>query len=1077
MVAMSAVPSIVVAQCSVADLDGNGVPDVCPPGSNYIEGTAAGETLQGSNGPDCIFGLGGDDLILGRDGDDYICAGDGADEVVAGGGNDTVFGEGGNDDLRGGPGNDFIDGGDGDDVLEGGAGDDTLNGGAGNDQIFGGAGADSLSGQDGDDTLSGGGGNDTLSGGNGTDTLDGGGGTNTCVEEVPGTSERLTNCDAVTYASVAAFQVFRSEHGVNVTWDTTTEVGAVSFRLWRLDPDGTFAWVGEVVAAPDGSPHGATYFLRDEAAPTDGPAEYIVEERTVSGGSVQYGPFSGSPQLADARDRRLQTGASQGRAPRRVALRHLSRPIGVRPMPAFERKSGEAVTQAVLVVDSPGVIDVDATTIAETFETSAETAANLIRSGNLHLRLLGESVAWHEVGDGTALRFVAPEIRSPYSSHHRYLLSLGLGRRMETGTLVEQATSEPHVYLDTAHLEENVFPGPTGGPDPRQDLFFWHALAPNAQAVIPVNLPALSGTAAQELRVYIHGATEHPDQPHRVELHWNGQSLGVFDTLGRQRHTITVSLDGVPTAADNELIVKQQVAGEAPPVVYIDAVEVDYARLAEADAPTFHFGGSEDGVHSVRGLTTETARLYDVTDPRSPRDYGDVLLDASGGFGFSASGSALRFLAAGPEGISRPLEVTARFATDLRSAHHQVDYVIIAASHLVADAQALADLREADGYRVLLADIEDVYWEFAHGEPDPLAIRTFLAFATREWERAPRFAALIGKGNLDYRDLMGFGGNWIPSPLAETDGGLFPSDSMLGDVIGSDGVPEIAVGRLPVTSAEELIRIVDEIRTFEAGRETFQAVFVADDSSHAEFAAASLALAAWSTPARTQSIDLNADALGDARDRLFSLWQGGLGWVSYVGHGGIDRLASEGLLTSEDVPALAEMQSAPVVLGWSCNLTRFDIPGYFSLGERLVIDGGSAGVFSATGWSNHVDTDAFRSAFSEAAFASDAETIGDAMIRAHQAARDAPVALHRVYLLLGDPALRLREAKAQPNPPPVPSPDPDAPGEPVGGPREGNDVIGSGSGCEITSPGAHRGPFGLGLWVVGLAWAIRRRRA
>ena len=54
--------------------------------------------------------------------------------------------------------------------------------------------------------------------------------------------------------------------------------------------------------------------------------------------------------------------------PHRVALRHLSRPVGVGPMRAFERKSGETVTQAVLVVDSPGVIEVDAATIAETFD-------------------------------------------------------------------------------------------------------------------------------------------------------------------------------------------------------------------------------------------------------------------------------------------------------------------------------------------------------------------------------------------------------------------------------------------------------------------------------------------------------------------------------------------------------------------------------------------------------------------------------------------------------------------------------------------------------------------------------------
>ena len=1070
------VPSMAGAQCATDDLDMNGVPDVCPAGSNYIEGTAAGETLRGSNGPDCIFGLGGDDLIRGRNGDDYICAGDGADEVIGGGDNDTIFGEGGVDDIGGGNGDDFIDGGDGDDVLQGAAGDDSINGGAGNDQLFGGAGADALSGEDGDDELDGSGGNDALSGGNGTDTLDGGGGTDTCVEEVPGTSERLSNCDTVTYASVRGLRLIRSEQGRTVTWETTTEVGTVAFRLWRREQNETLRWVGEVAAAPDGSPHGARYFLRDPGAPVNGPVEYLLEERTVSGGSVQYGPFLVSPSLADPRDTFLRAQGSGGRLGRQVTLQRFSRESLMRPTASFSRKNAAAPTDAILVVEGSGLIEVDASSVGEVFEFPGEAVADLIRSGGLRLRLLGQTVAWHAIDDGSALRFVAPPNRSPFATNHRYLLSIEPGALMEARVLVEGAGSEPHMYADTRHLEENVFPSPTGGPDPRLDLFFWHALGPDARAVMPVDLPGLSEPSAEELRVYVHAATEHLEQPHRVELFWNEQSLGVFDFLGRTRHTITVSMEGVPVAFDNELIVEHQVAGEAPPALYIDALEVDYVRTAETDADTFGFGGSDDGEHVVRGLSASSVHLYDVTDPAAPEHYGRAALDEAGQFRFSAQGAGRRFFAAAPESIAVPFEVTPRFASDLRSTEHVIDYLVIAASHLVEDARVLTEFRESDGYRTLLVDVDDVYWEFADGEPDPMAIRRFLSFARSQWEVGPQFVVLVGKANLDYRDLLGAGGNWVPATLASTDGGLFPSDAMLGDLVGFDGVPEIAVGRLPISSSEELARIMDAIRTFESNHESMNALFAADDSQSAEFVAASEILAGWASPERTQTLDLNTESLEDGRERLFSMWQGTLGWVSYVGHSGIDRVATEGLLTLDDIPALSEAQSAPVVLGWTCNLTRFDIPGYASLGEELVTSGHSAGVFSATGWSNHVDTDLFRSAFTEAAFASDAETIGEAMIRAHEAARGAPVQLHRVYTLLGDPALRLRAPKAQPDPDPDPMPDPEPPSEPVGGPGLGNQQVGSGSGCEIASPGVGGGPAGLGLLVVGLALAIRRRR-
>jgi hypothetical protein len=1076
-VAMSAVPSIAAAQCSTDDLDMDGVPDVCPAGSNYIEGTAAGETLRGTNGADCIFGLGGDDLIRGRNGDDYICAGDGADEVIAGGDDDTIFGEAGVDDLGGGPGNDFIDGGAGNDELQGAAGNDTVNGGAGNDQILGGAGADALSGEDGDDALAGGGGNDSLSGGNGTDTLDGGGGTDTCVEEVPGSSERLSNCDAVTYAAVSGLELFRGRRGPTVAWETMTEVGTVAFRLWRRDQDETLRWVGEVAAAPDGSPHGARYFIRDPAAPTDGPVEYVLEERTVSGGSVQYGPFMVSPSLADPRDLFLRAEGIRGRMARGFTLKRFSQTRSVRPTLSMQRKNAEAPTEAILTVDQPGVIEVDAVALAEAFGLSGDAIADLIRSGGLHLRLMGESVAWHGVDDGSALRFVAPENRSPFARHHRYLLAIEPGALMEARALVEGIGTEPHSYQDRHRVEEDVFPGPTGGPDPRQDLFFWHALGPDSQAAMPVALPGLSAQAAQELRVYVHAATEHPEQPHRVELLWNEQSLGVFDFFGRTRHTITVSMEGVPVALENELIVEHQVAGEAPPALYVDALEVDYVRTAETNASSFGFGGSEDSEHVVSGITASTVHLYDVTDPAAPVHYGEAPLDESGRLRFNAEGAGRRFLAASPDSVASPLEVAPRFATNLRSTQRSVDYVVIAATHLVEDARALADLRESDGYRTLLVDVDDVYWEFAGGEPDPIAIRRFLSFARSQWEVGPRFAVLVGKANLDYRDLLGAGGNWVPAALASTDGGLFPSDAMLGDVVGFDGVPEIAVGRLPISSSEELERIIEAIQSFESNHESMDALFAADDSASTDFAAASAILAEWARPERTQTLDLNTEPLEQAREQLFSMWDGTLGWVSYVGHSGIDRVATEGLLTLDDIPALSGTQSTPVVLGWSCNLTRFDIPGYASLGEELVTAGNSAGVFSATGWSNHVDTDLLRTAFTAAVFASDAETIGDAMIRAHEAARGAPVQLHRVYALLGDPALRLRAPKAQPDPGPDPVPDTEPPAEPVGGPRAGNEPVDSGSGCEIASPGVGGGPPGLCLLLAGLVLAIRRRRA
>ena len=66
--------------------------------------------------------------------------------------------------------------------------------------------------------------------------------------------------------------------------------------------------------------------------------------------------------------------------------------------------------------------------------------------------------------------------------------------------------------------------------------------------------------------------------------------------------------------------------------------EVDYARLAEADAPAFRFGGAEDGAQSVTGLSADTVDLYDVTDPRAPKHYGEVSVEPPGHLSFTEAG-------------------------------------------------------------------------------------------------------------------------------------------------------------------------------------------------------------------------------------------------------------------------------------------------------------------------------------------------------------------------------------------------------------------------------------------------------
>lgn len=102
------------------------------PPFNEVAGTAAGDLLVGTPGPDRIRGFASTDLLLGLSGDDELFGGDGADLLGGGPGDDLLDGGAGSDLLVGDGGVDVLRGGPGADVLVGGP-EDTFDGGPGTD--------------------------------------------------------------------------------------------------------------------------------------------------------------------------------------------------------------------------------------------------------------------------------------------------------------------------------------------------------------------------------------------------------------------------------------------------------------------------------------------------------------------------------------------------------------------------------------------------------------------------------------------------------------------------------------------------------------------------------------------------------------------------------------------------------------------------------------------------------------------------------------------------------------------------------------------------------------------------------
>lgn len=246
---------------------------------------------------------------------------------------------------------------------------------------------------------------------------------------------------------------------------------------------------------------------------------------------------------------------------------------------------------------------------------------------------------------------------------------------------------------------------------------------------------------------------------------------------------------------------------------------------------------------------------------------------------------------------------------------------------------------------------------------------------------------------------------------------MFASDSKFGDIEGNDGIPEVAVGRIPVLTSDELLYYIEKIKAYETSggiNSSTRVMMLADNpDSGGAFAVDSNEIASLlPTSLYAEKIYLGAIPLDDARTMIIEGMKNGTAFVNYMGHGALDRFAAEGMLTSGDVPILEGSGEFPVVAAMTCVAGRFSMPGFDCIGEKLVLaeDGGAAAVWSPTGFSMNSDARILNEEFIKILFQQKEKVLGKAVLRAYKAygERGCESNLPLIYSLLGDPALNVR---------------------------------------------------------------------
>jgi hypothetical protein len=238
------------------------------------------------------------------------------------------------------------------------------------------------------------------------------------------------------------------------------------------------------------------------------------------------------------------------------------------------------------------------------------------------------------------------------------------------------------------------------------------------------------------------------------------------------------------------------------------------------------------------------------------------------------------------------------------------------------------------------------------------------------------------------------------------------SDDALAD-FDDDGLAEMAVGRLPVRTAQEAAALVAKLIAYEKGVQGDPlergALFVSDRPEGYDFQAAAGELRTQLPAAMTVQMINREDAdPATVRNQIITGINRGPALVTYLGHGSVGVWTGDGLLTVTDAPALTNGTRLPLFVMTTCLNGSYMELGTDSLGEALVKapQGGGIAAWASSGLTEPGGQVSITERLYQILFGAEPVRLGDAIRTAKSTTNDTDI--RRTWILLGDPTMRVK---------------------------------------------------------------------
>ena len=480
-------------------------------------------------------------------------------------------------------------------------------------------------------------------------------------------------------------------------------------------------------------------------------------------------------------------------------------------------------------------------------------------------------------------------------------------------------------------------------------------------------------------------------------------------------------------------------------VGYLDYFTISYEKELKAfNDNLIFFSNPLNGTikYSVHGFSNSNIKVFDITNSVNVMQ---VNIDSVSGsqcwFQFDESSTQRsKYYALGNDIYKTPINPTEIQNSNLRGEQQGAKFIVVTNKQFKSAANNLKTYKETQApvtISTYVADIENIYNEFSGGQTDPTALRDYLKYAFDNWQIKPQYVLFFGKGTYDYKNIEGYGDNFVVTWQSEESLLLinsYTTDDFFARVSGADNVVDLAFGRITCSNLDEANNMVNKIKDYELNSDKGSwrnlITLISDDGytstgyEGSEHTAPSETLSSLYFPKSFDIKKIYSAAYPDVitsqgrrkpevNQAIIDAINQGTLFVNYIGHGSPELWAHEVIFEKSVVLPQLINDKYFFLCAATCDFGYFDIPNYQSAAEAIMflptsgaIAGFSASRLVYSGYNHQLNYK-----FVSNLFLASRDTlnlgvpIGKAAFNTKRELNDIN---DQKYLVFGDPTLRLK---------------------------------------------------------------------